>query len=209
MSNFDLNVFLTCLVALSVVLFLVFTIIQSLQKTISFLKINKTIKNADLITDKQLFKQFEILQHFEEISLKQADFKDNTTVAVQDDNSIIFDKYYLANLSKDHDNSLKWIYLVVHEYCHYITKRNQISFVNIDLGLSNKDISTARSKGYDLKSEIMTDYMTYKILKNYLNVNMCEQQFVDLQTYITLDQLQKLCYDSVLNTYLIKNMFLI
>lgn len=207
MSNFDLNVFLTCLVALSVVLFLVFTIIQSLQKTISFLKINKTIKNADLIADKQLFKQFEILQHFEEISLKQADFKDNTTVAVQDDNSIIFDKYYLANLSKDHDNSLKWIYLVVHEYCHYITKRNQISFVNIDLGLSNKDISTARSKGYDLKSEIMTDYMTYKILKNYLNVNMCEQQFVDLKTYITLDQLQKLCKDSVLNKYLIKNMF--
>lgn len=209
MSNFDLNVFLTCLVALSVVLFLVFTIIQSLQKTISFLKINKTIKNADLIADKQLFKQFEILNHFEEISLKQADFRDNTTVAVQDDNSIIFDKYYLANLSKDHDNSLKWIYLVVHEYCHFITKRNQISFVNIDLALSKQEIFNARSKGYDLKSEIMTDYMTYKILKNYLKVNMCEQQFVDLKTYITLDQLQKLCYDSLLNKYLIKNMFYI
>lgn len=209
MSNVDLNVFLTCLVALSVVLFLVFTILQSLQQTISFLKINKNIKNADLIDDKQLFKQFEILNHFNEINLKQADFRDNTTVAVQDGDSIIFDKYYLANLSKDYDNSLKWIYLVVHEYCHFITKRNQISFVNIDLGLSNKDISTACSKGYDLKSEIMTDYMTYKILKNYLNVNMCEQQFVDLKTYITLDQLQKLCYDSVLNTYLIKNMFYI
>lgn len=207
MSNFDLNVFLTCLVALSVVLFLVFTIIQSLQKTISFLKINKTIKNADLIADKQLFKQFEILQHFEEISLKQADFKDNTTVAVQDGDSIIFDKYYLANIYSD--SNLKWIYLVVHEYCHYITKRNQISFVNIDLGLSKQDISDARSKGYDLKSEIMTDYMTYKVFINYLDKDMCEQQFVDLQTYITLEQLQKLCYDSVLNTYLIKNMFYI
>lgn len=209
MSNVDLNVFLTCLVALSVVLFLVFTILQSLHQTISFLKINKTIKNADLIADKQLFKQFEVLQHFEEISLKQADFKDNTTVAVQDDNSIIFDKYYLANLSKDYDNSLKWIYLVVHEYCHFITKRNQINFKNIDLGLSKQEISDARNKGYDLKSEIMTDFMTYKVLKNYLNANMTEQQFVDLKTYITLDQLQKLCYDSVLNTYLIKNMFFI
>lgn len=209
MSNFDLNVFLTCLVALSVVLFLVFTIIQSIQQTISFLKINKTIKNADLIMDKQLFKQFSVLQHFDEISLKQADFRDNTTVAVQDGDSIIFDKYYLANLSKDHDNSLKWIYLVVHEYCHFITKRNQISFVNIDLALSKQEIFNARSKGYDLKSEIMTDYMTYKVLKNYLNANMCEQQFVDLQTYINVEQLQKLCYDSLLNKYLIKNMFLI
>lgn len=209
MSNFDLNVFLTCLVALSVVLFLVFTIIQSLQQTINFMRINKNIKNADLIADKQLFKQFEILNHFEEISLKQADFKDNTTVAVQDGDSIIFDKYYLANLSNDYDNSLKWIYLVVHEYCHYITKRNQISFVNIDLGLSKQETFNARSKGYDLKSEIMTDYMTYKVFINYLDKNMTEQQFVDLQTYITLDQLQKLCYDSVLNTYLIKNMFFI
>lgn len=209
MSNFDLNVFLTCLVALSVVLFLVFTIIQSLQQTINFMRINKNIKNADLIADKQLFKQFEILNHFEEISLKQADFKDNTTVAVQDGDSIIFDKYYLANLSNDYDNSLKWIYLVVHEYCHYITNRNQISFVNIDLGLSKQETFNARSKGYDLKSEIMTDYMTYKVFINYLDKNMTEQQFVDLQTYITLDQLQKLCYDSVLNTYLIKNMFFI
>lgn len=209
MSNFDLNVFLTCLVALSVVLFLVFTIIQSIQQTISFMKLNKTIKNADFIADNQLFKQFEVLQHFDEINLKQADFRDNTTVAVQDGDSIIFDKYYLANLSKDHDNSLKWIYLVVHEYCHFITKRNQISFVNIDLALSKQEIFNARSKGYDLKSEIMTDYMTYKVLKNYLNANMCEQQFVDLKTYITLDQLQKLCYDSLLNKYLIKNMFLI
>ncbi|HAQ0366263.1 TPA: hypothetical protein IWO58_000532 [Enterococcus faecium] len=209
MSNFDLNVFLTCLVALSVVLFLVFTIIQSLQQTISFLKINKTIKNAELIMDKQLFKEFSVLQHFDEISLKQADFRDNTTVAVQDDNSIIFDKYYLANLSKDHDNSLKWIYLVVHEYCHYITKRNQINFKNIDLGLSMQDISDARFKGYDLKSEIMTDYMAYKVLINYLKDNISEQQFVDLQTYINVEQLQKLCKDSVLNKYLIKNMFYI
>jgi len=205
MSNFDLNVFLTCLVALSVVLFLVFTIIQSLQKTISFLKINKTIKNADLIADKQLFKQFEILQHFEEISLKQADFKDNTTVAVQDGDSIIFDKYYLANIYSD--SNLKWIYLVVHEYCHYITKRNEINFANIDLGLSSKDISDARNKGYDLKSEIMTDYMTYKVFINYLDKDMTEQQFVDLKTYINVEQLQKLCKDSVLNKYLIKNMF--
>lgn len=209
MSNVDLNVFLTCLVSLLVVLFLVFTIIQSLQQTINFMRINKIIKNADLIADKQLFKQFEVLQHFDEISLKQADFKDNTTVAVQDGDSIIFDKYYLANLSKDHDNSFKWIYLVVHEYCHYITKRNQINFVNIDLGLSKQDISTARNKGYDLKSEIMTDFMTYKVLKNYLNANMTEQQFVDLQTYINVEQLQKLCKDSVLNKYLIKNMFYI
>ena len=207
MSNFDLNVFLTCLVALSVVLFLVFTIIQSLQKTISFLKINKTIKNADLIADKQLFKQFEILQHFEEISLKQADFKDNTTVAVQDGDSIIFDKYYLANIYSD--SNLKWIYLVVHEYCHYITKRNEINFANIDLGLSSKDISDARNKGYDLKSEIMTDYMTYKVFINYLDKDMTEQQFVDLKTYINVEQLQKLCKDSVLNKYLIKNMFFI
>ncbi len=207
MSNFDLNVFLTCLVALSVVLFLVFTIIQSLQKTISFLKINKTIKNADLIADKQLFKQFEILQHFEEISLKQADFKDNTTVAVQDGDSIIFDKYYLANIYSD--SNLKWIYLVVHEYCHYITKRNEINFANIDLGLSSKDISDARNKGYDLKSEIMTDYMTYKVFINYLDKDMTEQQFVDLKTYINVEQLQKLCKDSVLNKYLIKNMFYI
>lgn len=205
MSNFDLNVFLTCLVALSVVLFLVFTIIQSLQKTISFLKINKTIKNADLIADKQLFKQFEILQHFEEISLKQADFKDNTTVAVQDGDSIIFDKYYLANIYSD--SNLKWIYLVVHEYCHYITKRNEINFANIDLGLSSKDISDARNKGYDLKSEIMTDYMAYKVFINYLKDNISEQQFVDLQTYINVEQLQKLRKDSVLNKYLIKNMF--
>lgn len=209
MSNVDLNVFLTCLVALSVVLFLLFTLIQSLQQTINFMRINKIIKNADLIEDKQLFKQFSVLQHFDEINLKQADFRDNTTVAVQDEDSIIFDKYYLANLSKDYENNLKWIYLVVHEYCHYITKRNQISFVNIDLSLSKQEISDARSKGYDLKSEIMTDYMTYKVLKNYLNANMCEQQFVDLKTYITLDQLIKLNRDSVLNTYLIKNMFLI
>lgn len=207
MSNVDLNVFLSCLVALSVVLFLVFIIFQSLHQTINFMRINKTIKNADLIADKQLFKQFEILNHFEEIQLKQADFKDETTVAIQDKDSIIFDRYYLANLSKDYDNSLKWIYLVVHEYCHYITKRNEISFQNIDLGLSSKDISTARSKGYDLKSEIMTDYMSYKVLINYLKDNISEQQFVDLQTYINVEQLQKLCKDSVLNKYLIKNMF--
>lgn len=209
MSNVDLNVFLTCFFALSVVLFLVFIIFQSLQQTVNFMRINKTIKNADLITDKQLFRQFEVLNHFDEIQLKQADFKDTTTVAVQDDNSIIFDKYYLANLSKDYENSLKWIYLVVHEYCHYITKRNQISFVNIDLGLSSKDISDARFKGYDLKSEIMTDYMTYKVLINYLKDNISEQQFVDLQTYINVEQLQKLCKDSLLNKYLIKNMFYI
>ncbi|MFT0131760.1 hypothetical protein ACMHYK_10275 [Candidatus Enterenecus avicola] len=207
MSNVDLNVFLTCLVALSVVLFFVFIIFQSLQQTINYMRINKTIKNADLIADKQLFRQFEVLNHFDEIQLKQADFKDNTTVAIQDSDSIIFDKYYLANLSKDYDNSLKWIYLVVHEYCHYITKRNQISFANIDLELSSKDISTARSKGYDLKSEIMTDYMAYKVLINYLKDNISEQQFVDLQTYINVEQLQKLCKDSVLNKYLIKNMF--
>ncbi|WP_223132632.1 hypothetical protein [Enterococcus gallinarum] len=207
MSNVDLNVFLSCLVALSVVLFLVFIIFQSLQQTLNFMRINKTLKNADLIADKQLFKQFEVLNHFEEIQLKQADFKDDTTVAIQDKDSIIFDTYYLANISSD--NSLKWIYLVVHEYCHYITKRNQISFKNIDLGLSPKDISTARSKGFDLKSEIMTDYMTYKVFINYLDKNMTEQQFVDLQTYINVEQLQKLCKDSVLNKYLIKNMFYI
>lgn len=205
MSNVDLNVFLTCLVALSVVLFFVFIIFQSLQQTVNFMRINKTIKNADLITDKQLFRQFEVLNHFDEIKLKQADFRDNTTVAIQDSDSIIFDKYYLANIYSD--NSLKWIYLVVHEYCHYITKRNQISFANIDLELSSKDISDARSKGYDLKSEIMTDYMAYKVLINFLKDNISEQQFVDLQTYINVEQLQKLCKDSVLNKYLIKNMF--
>lgn len=205
MSNVDLNVFLTCLVALSVVLFFVFILLQSLHQTMNFMKINKTIKNADLIADKQLFKQFEILNHFSEIQLKQADFKDNTTVAIQDKDSIIFDKYYLANIYSD--SNLKWIYLVVHEYCHYITKRNQISFANIDLELSPKDISDARAKGYDLKSEIMTDYMAYKVLINYLKDNISEQQFVDLQTYINVEQLQKLCKDSVLNKYLIKNMF--
>lgn len=207
MSNVDVNVFLSCLVALSVVLFFVFIIFQSLQQTVNFMRINKTIKNADLITDKQLFKQFEVLNHFEEIQLKQADFKDDTTVAIQDKDSIIFDTYYLANISSD--NSLKWIYLVVHEYCHYITKRNQISFKNIDLGLSPKDISTARSKGFDLKSEIMTDYMTYKVFINYLDKNMTEQQFVYLDTYINVEQLIKLGKDNTLNTYLIKNMFLI
>lgn len=205
MSNVDLNVFLTYLVALSVVLFFVFIIFQSLQQTVNFMRINKTIKNADLITDKQLFRQFEVLNHFDEIKLKQADFKDETTVAIQDSDSIIFDRYYLANIYSD--NSLKWIYLVVHEYCHYITKRNQISFANIDLGLSSKDISDARFKGYDLKSEIMTDYMSYKVLINYVDSNITEQQFVGLQTYINVEQLQKLCKDSVLNKYLIKNMF--
>lgn len=207
MSNVDLNVFLSCLVALSVVLFLVFIIFQSLQQTLNFMRINKTIRNADLITDKQLFEQFEVLNHFDEIKLKQADFKDNTTVAVQDGDSIIFDKYYLANIYSD--SNLKWIYLVVHEYCHYITKRNEINFANIDLGLSSKDISDARNKGYDLKSEIMTDYMTYKVFINYLDKDMTKQQFVDLKTYINVEQLQKLCKDSVLNKYLIKNMFYI
>lgn len=207
MSNFDLTVFFHCLVDLAILMFGVFGTIDSLRRTINFMKLNKTIKNADLIADNQLFKQFEVLQHFDEINLKQADFRDNTTVAVQDGDSIIFDKYYLANLSKDHDNSLKWIYLVVHEYCHYITKRNQISFKNIDLGLSMQDISDARSKGYDLKSEIMTDYMSYKVFINYLDKNMTEHQFIYLDTYINVEQLIKLGKDSVLNKYLIKNMF--